>query len=220
MESDSKRAIVLMKIFYLNECSSTQDVVKEYLKNRKPPFGIVAKKQSRGVGSRGNSWQSDEGNLYFSFCIEQSALAKDIPLASTSIYFAYLLREFLSERGSQIWLKWPNDLFIGDKKIGGVITSKMKDILICGVGLNLLNPPPNAQKLDIKITIEEIVDGFCKKLKFKPLWKEILSKFLLDFEKSKKFSSHIDGNLLTLKEATLCDDGAILINNKKVYSLR
>ena len=51
-------------------------------------------------------------------------------------------------------------------------------------------------------------------------WKQIFSKLLIEFEKSKKFVATINGKKVPLSEAILCDDGSILINDKKVYSLR
>ncbi len=88
------------------------------------------------MGSRENSWQSSSGNLHLSFCIKEGDLPSDLPLASVSIYFAYLLKEILQEKGSRIWLKWPNDLYLDDKKVGGVISTKISDFIVGGMGLN------------------------------------------------------------------------------------
>ena len=107
----------------------------------KPPFAIAAERQIAGIGSRGNDWQSVSGNLAFSFCVQQHDLPADVPLQSASIYFAMIMGEFLASLGSQLWLKWPNDFYLGERKIGGAMTNKIKDNLICGIGINLVSAP-------------------------------------------------------------------------------
>lgn len=210
-----------MEIKFVEICTSTQGLVINAIKNGKiPPFGVFARIQTAGVGSRGNEWQGGDGNLYFSFCVAESSLPKDLFISSSSIYFAMIMKEILLENGSKVWLKWPNDFYVDDKKIGGVITNKIGSNLVCGIGINLVSSPEFATILDIKIEPKTLVDSFVEKLKIKISWKQIFSKFMIDFEKSKKFHSHIGDEMVNLDNAQLCEDGAILINKKKVYSLR
>ncbi|MCR8684634.1 biotin--[acetyl-CoA-carboxylase] ligase [Campylobacter ureolyticus] len=211
-----------MQIFHIQTCASTQSEILEILKDgvKSPPFAIVSKMQTNGVGSRGNNWQSCEGNLFLSFCIHKNDLNSDINTSSLSIYFSYIFKIILSELGSSVWVKWPNDFYIGKDKIGGVITTKFRDIYICGIGLNLASNGEYTKHLDIKVDIDDLLIKYFKKLEEKISWKQIFSKFLIEFEKSKDFCSHIDGRSVLLKNAILCDDGSILIDNKKVYSLR
>ena len=65
-----------------------------------------------------------------------------------------------------------------------------------------------------------IVDGFINYLNLKISWKQIFSKYLIEFEKSRVFNTHIDGELTSLRDAILLNDGSIMIKDKKVYSLR
>ena len=76
------------------------------------PCAIGATIQTHGVGSRGNSWLGETGNLFFSFCVEEKQLPQDLPLASVSIYFSALMKEVLEDQGSNVWLKWPNDFYL------------------------------------------------------------------------------------------------------------
>ncbi|QKF70691.1 biotin--[acetyl-CoA-carboxylase] ligase [Campylobacter geochelonis] len=211
-----------MMIEFVDECSSTQKEIIEGLKNSviKPPYCLVAKRQNGGVGSRGSEWESEEGNLYFSFCIDEREIPSDVPLSSMSIYFAFLMKEHIASLGSNLWLKWPNDFYVEDKKIGGVITTKIKNSYVCGMGINIAKSPDYAGVLDIQISANSLVLGFVELLKNKISWKQIFSKFLLEFEKSKNFTSHINNEKISLHSATLCEDGSIFINNKKVYGLR
>lgn len=181
---------------------------------------IYALEQSAGVGSRDNVWCSSLGNLHLSFCLKEEDLPSDLPLASVSIYFAFLLKEILASLGSKIWLKWPNDLYLQDKKAGGVISAKLCDFIIGGVGLNLAFAPKEATLCDVKIELDELVKIFLQSLEEKKSWKIIFSKYMLEFEKSRKFSVHYEGKKLSLNEALLYEDGSILLDGKRVYSLR
>lgn len=82
----------------------------------KPPIMVVAKRQSGGIGSRGNLWENVKEGLYFSFALPMETLPQDLPLESTSIYMGFIFKEVLQEEGSRVWLKWPNDLYIGKQK--------------------------------------------------------------------------------------------------------
>ena len=211
-----------MEIIFIDSCDSTQKWLLEALKSgdKSPPCMLVAKRQSAGVGSRGNLWQSDEGNLFLSFALGVDALPDDLELCSASIYFAFLMAENLRQKGSKVWLKWPNDFYVGEKKIGGVITTKSGENLVCGIGINLCFAPEYAGILDINIDKIELIKNYEKYLENLPKWNEILSKLLLEFQKSKKFSIHIENKLVSMEKAIFQNDGSVIINGKKVYSQR
>ncbi|MCG3712597.1 biotin--[acetyl-CoA-carboxylase] ligase [Aliarcobacter butzleri] len=211
-----------MKIIRLDEVDSTHKYLKEYiLKNEyTSPLCIVTDLQTQGIGSRGNSWIGKKGNLFFSFALDINSLPKDLPLQSTSIYFTYILKNILKDLGSQVWIKWPNDFYIENKKIGGTITSMSKNLIFCGIGLNLLDVEKEYEKLDIKIDVDEVLKNYFFEIEKKISWKQIFSDFKIEFEKSKKFQTTIDNQKISLQSAILNDDGSIQINNKKVFSLR
>ena len=211
-----------MQISYLERIDSTQTYLKELLREKKvhPPLAVVANMQTAGVGSRGNSWQGYEGNLFLSFAVSLEELPEDLKLESSSIYFAYLLKETLSECGSSVWLKWPNDFYIDDLKMGGMITTVTRNVLICGVGLNLVNAPEGFAKLDIKISKEELLEKYFKKLEKKFLWKQVFSKYRLEFYRSQKFFTHNNSLRISLDGAALNSDGSITSNGERIFSLR
>lgn len=183
-------------------------------------YAIGVDFQSDGIGSRGSSWLGDEGNLYLSFCVDQKHLPKDLKLESISIYFSCIMREVLCELGSKIWVKWPNDFYIKNSKAGGVITTKIKDTIIGSIGLNILYAPEQFAALDIQISPQELAHLFLAKLEKKILWKNVFSKYKIDFQKSLDFTFHIEGKKKSLAEAKLLEDGSIEIEGKRVYSLR
>ncbi len=186
----------------------------------KCPKCVVADMQTDGVGSRGDSWISQKGNLFLSFCVDLKQLPKDLPLQSVSIYFAYLLKELLSEKGSEIWVKWPNDFYLKDKKIGGVITAKIDKYIVCSIGLNIAKSPEKFEKLDVAVNRDEIVKEFINKIDCFVSWKQVFSKYKIEFHKSKKFKIHMEDAIVSLEKAVLDFDGSICIDNKKFYSLR
>lgn len=190
---------------------------KNEIKNN---FALYALEQTNGVGSRDNSWQSSKGNLHLSFCLKREDLADDMPMASMSIYFAFILKELLASKGSNLWLKYPNDLYVADKKIGGVMSAKIDDFVVISVGLNLISSPFKAGILDISVNLEDLIKKYLKEIEKKILWKDILSKYIVEFEKSKTYTFHYNGKEVPLKSVLLCDDGSILFQNKRIYSLR
>ena len=212
----------IMKIITLNEVSSTHTYLKEYIENNtySQAICIYTDYQTNGIGSRGNSWTGTKGNLFFSFVLSKKDLPSDLFLQSASIYFSYILKEVLKENNSKVWLKWPNDFYINDKKIGGTITTVSKDLIYCGIGLNLKSVNDDYGKLDISIDSNKILESYFDKLKRKSSWKQIFKCFKIEFQHSRKFQATIDNKKVSLENAILNNDGSIELNNKKVFSLR
>jgi BirA family biotin operon repressor/biotin-[acetyl-CoA-carboxylase] ligase len=211
-----------LQISYLECVDSTQLYLKRALQKKilAPPFAVIAKKQINGIGSRDNRWEGGDGNLYLSFALSLEELPRDLSLASASIYFAYLLKEVLADNGSDIWLKWPNDFYLKEKKLGGMITTVVDQTLICGVGINLKSAPKNFSKLDIDISQEKLLNSFFDNVKKKILWKQVFSKYKLEFHKNMSFFTHKNNEKISLKNVSLQDDGSILSNGERIYSLR
>lgn len=210
-----------MEIVYLEECESTQLYLKALIQSGTlfAPKLVYTHKQTKGIGSRGNQWDGYAGNLYFSFAIMRDMLPIDLKIQSASIYFSYLLKEIFAEHGSSVWIKWPNDFYISNEKIGGTITTLIGDYLICGIGVNLRDGPVY-KGIDITIDIDRVLKLYCDKILTAPLWKEVFIKYEIEFDLSKSQIFHSDGCKVSMADAVLNDDGSIEINNQKVYSLR
>jgi BirA family biotin operon repressor/biotin-[acetyl-CoA-carboxylase] ligase len=161
-----------------------------------------------------------KGNLFFSFVYEKKDLPEDLQLQSASIYFSYILKDILASLGSKIWVKWPNDFYVDDKKIGGTITTATKDLIFCGIGLNLIDVDKDYGKLDIEIEIEKLLNNYFKSLKKKQTWKQVFSEFKIEFQRSKNFQATLENKKVSLEKAILNDDGSIQIDDSKVFSLR
>ncbi|MDU9701937.1 biotin--[acetyl-CoA-carboxylase] ligase [Helicobacter pylori] len=194
---------------------STQIYLLEKLKNNelKAPVLIVAKNQSAGIGSRGNIWEGVKSALTFSLALNASDLPNDLPMQANALYLGFLFKEVLKELGSQTWLKWPNDLYLGGQKIGGVLVNAYKGMRVCGIGVNRVSTKWAC--LDIGISDDLIIEGFLKKIEENLFWGEVLSKYALEFHRSNSFSFHNDwGEAMSLKDAELLEDGRICIKGK------
>ncbi|GAA9346556.1 biotin--[acetyl-CoA-carboxylase] ligase [Helicobacter pylori] len=194
---------------------STQTYLLEKLKSNelKAPVLVLAKNQSAGIGSRGNIWEGVESALTFSLALNASDLPKDLPMQANALYLGFLFKEVLKELGSQTWLKWPNDLYLGGQKIGGVLVNAYKDMRVCGIGVNKVSTKWAC--LDIGASDDWIIEGFLKKIEENLFWREVLSKYALEFHKNNSFSFHNDcGEAVSLKDAELLEDGRVCIKGK------
>lgn len=211
-----------MKLIRLDKVDSTHTYLKSHIKQYgySEPICIYTQEQTSGIGSRGNSWSGLKGNLFFSFAIEKKDLPLDLPIQSASIYFSYILKLFLAEQGSKLWLKWPNDFYLSNKKIGGTITTVSGNLLMCGIGLNLEKVSDEYGFLDIKIDPKSLLNKYLQKIEKKIFWREIFRQYVIEFQLSKNFLATINGEKISLEHAILNDDGSIEINNERVYSLR
>jgi len=211
-----------LQIHSLKSVDSTQRYLLNALKEGTytAPVCIISRIQEAGKGSRGNRWNGLEGNLFFSFAIARADLPDDLKLESSSIYFTYLLKDVLAELGSKLWLKWPNDFYLDDVKIGGAITNLYKDSLVCGIGLNTKLAPDGFSCLDVEIENEALLKNYFEILKNPPKWKQIFSNYEIEFVKSRSYFTHSGDERLSLENAILLDDGSIECDGQRIFSLR
>lgn len=211
-----------MQIFWLDSVDSTQRYLTDRLKSGDlhAPVCVAAKMQFSGKGSRGNSWEGMPGNLFFSFAILRDQLPDDLQLESSSIYFTCILKEALAEMGSKLWLKWPNDFYLENRKIGGAITNLHKESLVCGIGLNIKSAPEGFGTLDIDIQQDLLLEIYFEKLAKKFSWKHIFSKYKLEFDKSRTYFTHHSDQRVSLERAVLLEDGSIACEGQRIFSLR
>jgi len=210
-----------LEILYFDELSSTQEYALLLLKSgKKPPFAINCIEQTSGIGSRGSAWEGSKGALYLSVAVHRDTFPKDLPMCATALFLSFCITSFLRECGSKAWMKWPNDIYIEEKKIGGVIAKLHKDTVVWGVGINRVTPSPSYGDLDIEISTKSLIEGLLQYVEGISSWKQIFRKIEVEFSKSKKFKAHIDGELLSLSDAKILEDGSLDINGSRKFSLR
>ena len=103
---------------------------------------VVADDQTRGRGQQGNSWETERGkNLTFSLlCHPQFVKASRQFVLSQCM--AVAVREALAQYVDDVEVKWPNDIYVGDKKISGTLIEcdlqgKVISNCVIGVGINV-----------------------------------------------------------------------------------
>ncbi|MDD1769585.1 MAG: biotin--[acetyl-CoA-carboxylase] ligase [Methanomassiliicoccales archaeon] len=127
---------------------STNDSVRRLAIEGEPEgFVAVARTQTGGRGRLGNAWSSPPGGLYMSILLRPK-LRPDAALGMTVFSCAPIGRAIEKLTGIKIGLKWPNDLEIDGRKVGGILvegasTGGGLDFAILGIGINANTEPPN-----------------------------------------------------------------------------
>ncbi|MGM0622532.1 MAG: biotin--[acetyl-CoA-carboxylase] ligase [Campylobacterota bacterium] len=180
---------------------------------------VVANVQTAAIGSRDNAWESQRGNLFCSIALQKSSLPHDLPLQTASIYFGYKIKQALRPLQDEIYLKWPNDLYIDKDKVGGIITQIVKNFIIIGFGINLVTTK-RYRGLECRQSKEEVLACIIKRFEILERWKEVFSKYKLEFDNSKEFFVNVDAKKFSLQDAELLSDGSLYVAGKRIYSLR
>jgi BirA family biotin operon repressor/biotin-[acetyl-CoA-carboxylase] ligase len=132
--------------YFFAELSSTNTQAWEMIdQGIAPPFVVVANQQTAGRGQWGRVWQSNPGGVYLSM-----AIAFDFGIACSphlTILAAWGIADALRQAKIPVVLKWPNDLILSGRKLGGIkteIRSQTGQIsqAVIGVGINVGNAVP------------------------------------------------------------------------------
>lgn len=207
-----------MIIEVIDSIDSTQKELIRRAKNNSLESNIclMAKEQTDAIGSRNNHWDNVKEYLAFSFSYDN--LPSDLPIQSVAIFYGYIFKEVVKKYNKNVWLKYPNDLYLDSSKVGGILVSIIKKHIICGIGLNLKSEKFSSLNMDIdKI---ELLNKFFEELKKQNSWKQIFSNYKLEFELNFPFKFHYKDDVISLKDSVLCIDGSLLINGKKIYEVR
>ncbi|SFZ98004.1 Biotin-protein ligase [hydrothermal vent metagenome] len=211
-----------MEIISFKTLPSTQKYLIEQIESNtlKEPVAVIALNQNDGIGSRDNKWVGGSGNFFASIAINIEKLPNDLKLSSASIYFSFIMKKVLKELNENVWLKWPNDFYLENEKIGGTITKKVKNVLVCGIGINLTNTQNGYRALQADISPQILLEKYIAELEKFPKWKQVFSEYEVEFLLSKKFYVHTINGIESLADACLCGDGSLILGEQKVYSLR
>jgi BirA family biotin operon repressor/biotin-[acetyl-CoA-carboxylase] ligase len=213
-----------LEIYSFERLPSTQTYLIEQVRSGAidAPAAILARSQHAGHGSRDNRWESGEGDLLVSVAVPIEVLPEDLPVQSASIYFGWLMRAVLHEAGAtDVWLKWPNDLYRDRDKVGGVITQKTDRFFVVGIGVNLAENPAGHRSLSLGVSPEDLVRRLWDRIVIAPSWKQILSEFEVEFQQNRyATTAHDKHRRIRLEEARLCADGSLEINGERIHSLR
>jgi BirA family biotin operon repressor/biotin-[acetyl-CoA-carboxylase] ligase len=181
---------------------------------------VIALEQTGGIGSRENRWIGHRGNFFASIALRERSLPEDLPLSAASIYFACLMKRLLVPKHPELWVKWPNDLYLGEKKVGGVLTQKLREFFIVGIGINLKKSEKTFASLETELSPMILLDMYLNVLEEAPKWKELFREYRLEFEKTRRFSTHRGEERISLENAHLSEDGSIVVDGERMVSLR
>ena len=129
------------EIDFHNQLPSTNDRAIELIKNGNPPLPllVLTPQQTAGRGQQNRSWISTpNSSLTFSICLTTGTNRSLLPIA-TALSVSQVIEQVT--RLSKIQIKWPNDVFIGNQKICGILIenaqSNQKSVSVIGIGMNV-----------------------------------------------------------------------------------
>lgn len=120
---------------------------------------VLAECQTKGKGRVGRKWSSPKGGgIYLSLILRPDAETDEIP-SITLIAASAVVKVIRKECSLEAVVKWPNDVFVGGKKVCGILT-EMKaqpdsvEFLVLGIGININTPagklPPEGTSLAVQ----------------------------------------------------------------------
>lgn len=184
----------MSQLFYLKECSSTNDEISKFLLYENSDFiGLHTFNQTKGRGQYGNVWTQTAGkNLAYTLAVStHNILCSDFIF---NYYTAIIVRDYLANLADyDVKIKWPNDIILKGKKIVGILIEKKKinqnNYFIIGTGINVLQDEFEAisnagslltqtgQQFDLEDLTLNFHEFLCEKLKNIPSDQEILESF-------------------------------------------
>ena len=136
--------------------SSTSVIAKKM--DHKPWTVIWSEEQTLGCGQKTNSWFSPKGGLYFSVILPKSTIED---LQTLTILASFVVAKIIKENFKiEPFIKLPNDIFINQKKVGGILTENIigeeVKFSIMGIGLdtNIEKFPKELENIATSLKIE------------------------------------------------------------------
>lgn len=130
------------KIETYHTVESTQSVAKQALLENENTFLILSDEQSAGRGRFNRNWDSSKGKgLWMSLVLRPHVPFAMIP--KFNLFIALAIRDAIqSFTNDKVEIKWPNDIYIQNKKVCGFLTEMIAnydhiEAIICGVGINM-----------------------------------------------------------------------------------
>jgi BirA family transcriptional regulator, biotin operon repressor / biotin---[acetyl-CoA-carboxylase] ligase len=212
------------RLIKAKEVDSTNEWIKKRLNKLEDLDSIIAETQIAGKGRNTKDWFSPKGGFWFSFILK--GFSGDIN--SLSLLSAVVVCETMRKYDLPAQIKWPNDIILKERKLGGILIENIQGNFIVGIGLNLnlnISDFPIPLK-DIVITSKEILH---KDLDLEPVAKKIIKgiaagrKNLEEIhQKYKEFSGDLNKKVriskgeetFTGKVKEIQSDGGIKIENE------
>ena len=155
--------MLTLRYSHFDTVTSTNDIALDMARNGEPEgLVITADRQTKGRGRRGHTWWDECGQSVLMSIL----LTPDIPpthLSQLSFVVSLSAAECLESKCNlDASLKWPNDVLVNDKKLGGILieTIPAKHIAVAGIGINVNQTafPPELSTIATSIALE---NGMC-----------------------------------------------------------
>jgi len=236
MNNNSAKTLFDNKTYiFMTECLSTNDYLLKLLKKKNYEEGTMVHTnyQKNGRGQRNNEWLSENGkNLTFSFLLEPYVELSNqffLHIITSISIFKTLLKINIKN----ISIKWPNDIYVNDKKIAGILIEnlvyrKFIHKSVIGVGLNInqanfgsLNATSIINETLKKHSLDQILKIFKStfnkeylKLNSNKIHEEFdfYKKNLIGYQVEKKYEYNSD--LIKGKIIDILSDGILVIQTK------
>ena len=162
-----------IRVLFKNHLSSTNDYIKyKYIKDQ-CPIVIITNNQRASRGRSNKIWYSfNQKSLSFSLCLKLNANQTELGKLN---YLSCLaaLKAFKDTTNHALSIKWPNDIYLDNKKVSGILIesqSSGKDIFLSlGIGINInieksLNVNQPHSNLGLNINQTKLIYLFCNNL--------------------------------------------------------
>lgn len=140
---DAFRCPVAERVHVCGPCSSVLDVAMHLARDGRLDVwdSVLATRQWAGRGQMRRTWISEPGNLFAAWRLP---LPPEPWQNMVSVLVGWVLCAGLDELGAGLRLKWPNDLLLAGRKVGGILIEERGEVLLAGIGLNLASCPEDA----------------------------------------------------------------------------
>lgn len=132
-------------LFHAQQCPSTMDLAWLLHDHNEFPVWstVLSDQQLSGRGQFKRQWISRPGNLYVSFRFPETNSLSAAPLIT-----ALAINRVLQQLNLYSEYKWPNDILVHGKKMGGILVEDRSGVVIVGIGLNLVQSPTSGDMRD------------------------------------------------------------------------
>jgi BirA family transcriptional regulator, biotin operon repressor / biotin---[acetyl-CoA-carboxylase] ligase len=132
------------RVYLCGPCSSALDVAM-HLAGRgdlAPWDSVLVTRQWSGRGQMRRTWVSEPGNLFAAWRVPMPPGPWQGLLP---VLVGWALCAGLGEFGVPVRLKWPNDILLHGRKMGGILIEERGDVLLVGIGLNVASCPADSE---------------------------------------------------------------------------
>ncbi len=134
---------IFKRVIFKEEVVSTNDLAMELLgSDEQSGIVIIADSQTSGRGRPGRTWHSPRGkNIYMSLALRPHLGLRDAPILTVLTGVA-VCKGIKERTGINVYLKWPNDLILQKKKLGGILIETRVEreriiAAVIGIGINI-----------------------------------------------------------------------------------